>query len=167
MCRAKLFLWRIIMNNMYNEERALKLGHGDGCWSICPGIPGSNKHIFFRCPKAQRGWAATTIYYEASLQSSSLVDTSSIIDIINDSLTKSPQGIARLYVIYHTCWSLWKQWNDRMYNNRRPLFAPRIIANQMTNHISVAARYYTSHKKKRRLRQAAHLIRPIHPHAAP
>lgn len=40
--RAKLSIWRVIINSMYNLERALKIGHRDGYCNICPGQLGSN-----------------------------------------------------------------------------------------------------------------------------
>lgn len=117
-----------------------------------------NEHIFFKCSKAQRGWAATAIYYKEFPQDSALVDAISIINIIDGCLTKSPQGTAQLFIVYHTCWALWSHQNDQMYSTRRPQSLPRVIANQATEHITVAAQYCNSHKKRSWLRQAAHLI---------
>lgn len=129
-------------------EGAQKTGHGDGCCNICPGQLETNEHIFFTCSKARRGWAANAIYYEESPQESALVDATSIIDIVDDSLHKTPHDTTRLFVIYHTCWSLWNHCNNMMYSTQRPQFSPRIIVDQAREHIVVATQYYTAHKKK-------------------
>lgn len=73
-CRAKLFIWRILMNNMYRMERAQKIGHEDGYCPLCPRILEMNEHIFFKYLKAQWGWATIAIYYEVAPQDISLVD---------------------------------------------------------------------------------------------
>lgn len=145
---------------MYNMERAQRIGHGDGCCFVYPGKIETNEHIFFHCIKAHRGWAATTIYYEDTPQDNTILDANSIIDIIDNSLQKTLQGTAKLFVIYHTCWTLWSQRNDRMYSAQRPTFSPRITADQAQDHIEVATKYSNSHKKKMRLKKAATLILP-------
>lgn len=49
--QEKLFIWRILMKNMYNMEGALKIGHKDGCFPLCPEILEMNEYIFFKCLK--------------------------------------------------------------------------------------------------------------------
>lgn len=141
---AKLFIWQIIMHLMYNLARAQTLGHGDDTCPICPGQQETNEHIFFSCFKAQRGWAATAIFYEQQPLDNTLNDARSIIDIIDGSLQKSVVGTARLFVIYHTCWEPWNQRNDRVYNNKHPLFSARATAELAREHIIVAACYSQS-----------------------
>lgn len=144
-------------------ERAQKIGHGDGSYSIFLGALETNEHIFFRCIKAQHGWAETAIYYKAVPHKNTLVAATSIIDILNGALQKTPQGTTNLFVIYHTCWSLWTHWNDRLCSTRHPTFSPRVTADQARDHIVATAKYSISHKKKCRLLKAAHLILPISP----
>lgn len=161
--RTKLFLWRIVMNSMYNMVRAQKLGHGDGYCPLCPGHEETNEHIFFLCFKAQRGWGATVLFYEPHPRDSSLIEAQSIRDIIDGCLEKSPVATARLFVVHHTCWELWNQRNDRTYNHKHPIFSARKTAELAKEHIAAAARYNMSYKKRRRLRKATEYILPCRP----
>lgn len=136
---------------MYNMERAQNLGHVDNYCNICPGQVESNKHIFFSCSKTRCKWVAIAIYYKEYPQDSALVDAASIIHIIDGCLSKTPHGIACLSVVYHTCWSSWSQCNDRLYSTRSQQFLVRIIIDQAIEHITMAAQYCKSHKKKQQL----------------
>lgn len=101
--RAKTLIWRILVNNTScNMEHAQKIGHGNGCCKVCLGILETNEHIFFNFIKAQRGWVANAIYYKVAPQDSLFVDITLIMDIIDNSSQKTPTGIAKLFVIYHT-----------------------------------------------------------------
>lgn len=55
---------------------------------------------------------------------------------------------ALLFVVYHTCWELWDQKNDQMYNHKHPTFSARKIVELAKEHIVVATRYSMSYKKK-------------------
>lgn len=160
--RAKLFIWHIIMNSMYNQARAQKIGHMDGCCSLYLGQQENNEHMFFHYFKAQRGWASTALFYEANPLDNSLVDVRSILDIIDGSLQKTPESTTRLFVIYQTYWELWNQRNDRMYNKNtlhspiEPLWNwPRSTFQQQP-----ATKTSSSYKKCRRLRKVVELILP-------
>lgn len=159
--RAKLFIWRLIMNNMYNLVFIQKIGHGNGDFPMCQGHPETNDHIFFCCSKVQKAWTTTTIYYKQHPQTSSLVDARYVIDVINGSLSKASADIAYLFVVYHTCWGLWNQRNDKIYNNKHPHFSPSITVDLTLENIEVAASYNTSYKKQRRLWKAIKLITPF------
>lgn len=96
---AKLFIWRILMNNM---ERAQKVKHRDGCCLQCPGIPETNEHIFFDCYKAKQAWAATTVYYEATPQESLIAKASLVVDLFDSFLQMTLHDTTKIFVIYHT-----------------------------------------------------------------
>lgn len=133
--RAKLFIWQILMNSMYNMERVQKVGHGDGCCTVCPSTQETNEHIFFGCYKARRGWVATILYYEAAPQESSVAAANPIIDILDGCLKKMPHDIAMLSVLYHTYWALWNHRNERLYQGCSPQFSPRVTTEQEIEHI--------------------------------
>lgn len=154
------------MNCMYNMERTQRVGHGDGCCTLCPGVTEMNKHIFFKWPGAQHAWATITIFYEAAPQDSTLVDTDLIIDVIDECLIKSPHGMTCFFIVYHTCWLLQTYCNDKMYNTHRPHFSPRVTTDQAKTHLLATTQYNNSHKTCRRLRQATKLISPIRPQQA-
>lgn len=88
------------MNGLYIVERANRMDHGDGCCSLCLGQIETIEHLLYQCLRAQCRWAGNTIYFEANPNQSFLVRTHSIINIINDSLFKTPHGMARLFVIF-------------------------------------------------------------------
>ncbi|OAE26836.1 hypothetical protein AXG93_1429s1010 [Marchantia polymorpha subsp. ruderalis] len=57
--RDKLFVWRVLQQALYSNERASKMGHGDGrCPRGCAAIE-TISHIFFDCPFAKQVWRAT------------------------------------------------------------------------------------------------------------
>lgn len=132
--------------------RTHKIGHEDNFFSLCPRQPETNDHIFFCFQKAQRGWAAIAILYERQPLNNSLVNAQSIIDIIGNSLSKSPVNTTRLFVVYHTCWNLWTHRNDKVYNHyKQPQLSPLVTTDQAKEHIAVAAKYSNSYKKRRQL----------------
>lgn len=151
------------MISMYNMICSQKLGHGDGCCPLCPGFEETNEHILFHCFKAQCGWAAIALFYEADTLNSSLTEAHSIMDIIDGCLEKTPLDTVRLFVVYHTSWELWDQHNDWMYNQKHPTFFAKKIAELAKERINVVARYSMSYKKWRRLKSAEEFIPPFRP----
>lgn len=160
--RSKHFLWQICVGGLFTQERALKLGRGDGFCKSCPGIIEDPDHIFYHCQQAQRGWASNALYYEADPSNNSLIHTNSFIDILDEALDKSPQGTTRIYVIHQTCWALWKHRNGRLYNNQHCRFAPSVYAERAKESLEASIRYCTATKKKTRMRKALALIVPYH-----
>lgn len=144
-------------------EKAKKLGHDNGCCALCPSLPETNKHILFQCLKAKRGWVDTTIFYKHNPRDNSLVEATSIIDIINGCLTETPHRTTRLFAVYHTCWSLWNHYNDQIYSSCHPQFLPSVIVEQAREHIVVEPRYNNSHKKQYCLQNGVELTAPHWP----
>lgn len=94
------------MHGIYTPKKARRLGHGNGCCTIFPGVPKTLEQIFYSCPKAQRRWAGNALYFKSNPYKSYLIDTSSFLDILGNRLAKTPMGTARLFVIYQTSWTL-------------------------------------------------------------
>lgn len=88
------------------QERASRLGKGNGCYKSFPRIKKDLDHIFFHYNQAQRGWASNALYYEADPAKNYLNLVNSFIDILDRALSKSPMETARIYVVHQTCWTL-------------------------------------------------------------
>lgn len=109
--RAKTFLWYICKNGLFTQERAQKIGKSDDSCKSCFDTQESPEHIFFDCLHARRAWAGNAILFIEDPTISSLATTTSFIDILDDVLGKSANDIAALFIVYHTCWTLWRQRN--------------------------------------------------------
>lgn len=148
------------MNGLFIQERAFRLGKGDGYYKSCPRIIEDPNHIFFHCSQAQRGWASNALYYEVDPANNYLNLANSFIDILDGALTKSPMGTARIYVVHQTCWALWKHRNSRLYNNQHFCFSPWIYTKCARENLKAIIKYCNSTKKKKRIRKALTLIVP-------
>lgn len=84
----------------------------------CLGTIETPKHIFFNYFKAQCGWDENALFFKADPYSTYLVDTNSFIDILDSALAKTTLGTARIYVVYHTVWTLCLHKNNRVYQDR-------------------------------------------------
>lgn len=84
------------------------------------------------------------IFYEANTLDNCLIKAYSIIDIIDGSLAKTPMEVAWLVVIYHTCWELWNQHNDQIYNHKHPTFSIRAMIELAKEHMATVAWYSMS-----------------------
>lgn len=154
------FLWKITMHGLYTMERASKLGHEDGFYSIFPGQLETPKHIFFNYCKANRGLAGNAIYFESDPYSSYLVNIPSFIDILDSSLSKTPIGTTRIFVVYQMCWTLWLHKNNWIYQHKSLLFSPCIKSEISIEHLKVFRKYSTSYKKRRQLQRVIFLVIP-------
>lgn len=143
MRRAKIFIWRIPMNGIFTLERAAKIGHRNGSYTICQGIIESSNHIFFDCRKALRAQTSNMIYFEGNLVDNILTYTSLLIKILDGGLTKSAKGLAfKLFLqnLLVTLASPKQQSIQSIY--------PNANVDLVAIHLTTATKYTLSHKKQ-------------------
>lgn len=158
--RAKVFLWQVCMNRLFTQERALKLGKGDGCCKSCLGTIEDLEQIFYNCFHDQWSWASNAIFYFEDPTRSSLVDSTLFIDILDSALGKNSKDRKSLHHSSNMLDSMETQ-NGRLYSNQQLQFSPRVSVEQTQEHLEAAHKYCTSYKKKRRLKTTLFFITPF------
>jgi hypothetical protein len=84
--RGKIFLWRILVNRLYTNERALKLHHGDRMCDLCPTFMETPSHLFFNCLYTKHVWFRMIEYYKLSHSDNIFVNLTTFVDLLGHCL---------------------------------------------------------------------------------
>jgi hypothetical protein len=159
--RARTFIWRIVSNGLFNNERALKFLHGTGDCKLCSGQKEDNAHIFFNCIFAQYTWNVTSLFYHSTTHLAIYGSTNNLIELLDQSLGHTSKRTTRLLVLYETLFSIWKSRNSHTFKELARDSSPKLIAHPAALHVRALLRSTKGKKKEKRLREAHELLEQV------
>ncbi|OAE25856.1 hypothetical protein AXG93_2145s1550 [Marchantia polymorpha subsp. ruderalis] len=119
--RDKLFMWRVLQQALYTNERAAKIGHGDGrCPRGCPTTE-SVFHILFDCPVAQQVWrAAANLRWRLPRHEQPIFgNATSLLQLIELGLAQRRNSsiAAQWMLTTEICRHLWLSRNQKLFSD--------------------------------------------------
>jgi hypothetical protein len=100
--RAKTFIWQVISNRLFTNERAKKFGHGTGNCKTCPSQIENAGHIFYDCIFARQTWEKTNRFYFPQQQNNIFGNSNLLLDLIDHCLWTSSLTTTTMLVLYET-----------------------------------------------------------------
>jgi hypothetical protein len=119
--RGRMFLWRIVAQGLFTDERASKFIAGtENCRSQTE--LESIQHIFFTCLFAQNIWKQIAIFYSTPQGNNLVTNSQNFIELLDECIGKKAGNTAQILILYKIAFILWKCRNKQVFQDKEQIY---------------------------------------------
>jgi hypothetical protein len=155
--KGRTFIWQIVAQGLFTNERANKLIPGLGRCRHCSAELESIPHIFFSCPLMQEVWRQTVCFYGAPVNNNLVSNSNNFVEVLDHCLGTKAADTARILILYKTAFMIWKVRNNHVFQGKERLLSVHQVANQAKLHALALIEHSKSAKKKKEIDQRLEL----------
>jgi exonuclease III len=153
--KARTFLWKILAQGHFTNDRAQKFGHGTGKCDYCINQVETISHLFFHCPFTKLVWQQMIHYFRLNPSDNIFDNSSNFLELLDQCLGPSSRATLRILILFETTFSIWKTRNSHHYQNTVRNVDPFLVARTALSHAHALVTHSTGKHNIKRL-QAAH-----------
>lgn len=144
---SKVFVCCLLNHGIYTNIKTNFLSHYNDTYKLCIDQEESSDHSFQTYSFAVKCWIKLTCILLDGASHQSLLNASSLLDILDDYLCISPTHTIRLSILFETIWYIWKQNNGDNYKDKTRTFLAIILLTKAL-HLMEATHFASTRKKK-------------------